>query len=208
MKRPFTIDRQNEEIFFYNLQQKAKRGVSLQAHIADIHFGVMDPKVEFDILYEQFVRVIDAIPLDIISIDGDIFYRLMTANSDAVLYANFLIRELIKKCKRDNTTLVIIMGTKQHEAGQLKLFYPYLNDKGLDLRIIETIRFEYIKGMRILCIPELYGVSEDIYKQFLFMSGLYDMCFMHGTIHGAIYGNNVGQGRLFKIEDFVIVWVL
>ena len=58
----------------------------------------------------------------------------------------------------------------------------------LDLRIVENIRFEYIKGMKILCIPELYGLDEDIYRQFLFFSGLYDMCFMHGTIKGAIYG--------------------
>lgn len=203
MIKPFTIgttEDQNKQ--FYDLSRKTKRGVSLQAHIADIHFGVMDPKTEYDILCEQFVNVIQQLRLDVISIDGDIFYRLMTGNSDAILYANLLVKQLVDKCIRDNTTLVIIAGTKQHDAGQLKIFYPYMNDSNLDIRIVENIRFEYIKGLRILCIPELYGVPEDVYQSYLFGSGLYDMCFMHGTIHGAVYGDNVGQGRLFRIEDF------
>lgn len=201
-KRPFVISKPDEDVYFYNLQQKTKRGITLQAHIADIHFGVMDPKTEYCILQEQFINVINGVPLDVISIDGDIFYKLMTGNSDAILYANLLFKSLVNKCTRDNTTLVIIAGTRQHDAGQLKIFYPYLNENNLDLRIVETIRFEYIKGMRILCIPELYGIDEDIYKQFLFYSGLYDMCFMHGTIKGAVYGDNVSQGRLFYIDDF------
>ena len=36
----------------------------------------------------------------------------------------------------------------------------------------------------------------------MFNSGWYDMCFMHGTIEGAVYGNNTKEGRLFKINDF------
>ena len=202
MQKPFIINKQDDDLYNYNLQRQVKRGVSLQAHIADIHFGVMDPKVEYEILCEQFLSVINTLPLDIISIDGDIFHRLMASNTDAVLYANLLVKQLATKCIRDKTTLVILAGTKQHDAGQLKIFYPLLNDPGLDLRIVENIRFEYIKGMKILCIPELYGLDEDIYRQFLFFSGLYDMCFMHGTIKGAIYGDNVGQGRLFMIDDF------
>lgn len=201
-KVPDDMNSENDRIYKYNLQRKAERGVSLQAHIADIHFGVMDPKVEYDILCEQFVKVISPLPLDVIAIDGDIFYRLMTGNSDAILYANLLIQQLINKCIKDQTTLIILAGTKQHDAGQLKIFYPYMNNTTLDLRIIEDIRFEYTHGMKILCIPELYGVSEERYRQVLFYSGLYDMCFMHGTIKGAIYGDNVGQGRLFTIDDF------
>lgn len=29
------------------------------------------------------------------------------------------------------------------------------------------------------------------------------MCFMHGTIEGAIYRDMVGQSRLFTIDDFI-----
>ena len=202
MQRMFTIGYNANQLTQYDITQIPKRGVSLQAHIADIHFGVMDPKTEYNILYEQFIQVIGPLPLEIIAIDGDVFYRLMTGNSDAILYANLLVQKLAEKCIHDGTTLFILAGTKQHDAGQLKIFYPYLNTPGLDIRIIEHICFEYTHGMKILCIPELYGIPEEQYQEVLFRSGFYDMCYMHGTIKGAIYGNNVGEGRLFTIDDF------
>lgn len=200
MIEPFTVGESKE--YYHNLQIQQQRGVSLQCHIADIHFGAMDPKTEFEILKEQYIDPIQPLKLDIISIDGDIFNRLMSGNSDVILYANLLMQLLIDKARRDDTTIVIISGTKQHDSGQLKIFYPYLNDTTVDVRIVEQIKFEYIKGMRILCIPELYGIQEYIYAQFLHYSGLYDMCFMHGTFHGAIYGDNAGEGRVFTIDDF------
>ena len=56
--------------------------------------------------------------------------------------------------------------------------------------------------MKILCIPELYGISEEIYHQFFWESGQYDMCFMHGTIEGSVYGDNAGESMVFKPSDF------
>ena len=31
----------------YNIERQEKRGISIQAHISDIHFGVMDPKIQY-----------------------------------------------------------------------------------------------------------------------------------------------------------------
>ena len=45
------------------------RGTLLEAHIADIHFGAIDPKVQYDILKEQFLDKIFRLKLDIISIN-------------------------------------------------------------------------------------------------------------------------------------------
>ncbi len=202
--KPFQIfsDKEYKRIDFYQ-----KRGVSLQVHISDIHFGIMDPKTEYDILHEQFIKKIIGLPLDCISIDGDLFDRLYTSNTDAVLYANLFVSELIKICKQNradgiHTVLVIIMGTKNHDADQLKLFYPYLNDQELDLRIVEKIQFEWINGCRILCIPELYDVSDDEYRRVLYESGAYDMVFMHGSIEGGVYDNKMGQAKMFRPSDF------
>ena len=204
MIKPFQIfsDKEYKRIDFYQ-----KRGVSLQVHISDIHFGIMDPKTEYDILHEQFIKKIIGLPLDCISIDGDLFDRLYTSNTDAVLYANLFVSELIKICKQNradgiHTVLVIIMGTKNHDADQLKLFYPYLNDQELDLRIVEKIQFEWINGCRILCIPELYDVSDDEYRRVLYESGAYDMVFMHGSIEGGVYDNKMGQAKMFHPGDF------
>ena len=68
--------------------------------------------------------------------------------------------------------------------------------------MVTNIQFIEAKGARILCIPELYGVDESVYQKFLFRSGYYDEAFVHGTIKGAVYGDNVGNGRLFNIHDF------
>lgn len=184
-----------------------KRGITLQAHISDIHFGVMDAETEYNILKEQFIDRIKDIPLDIISIDGDLFNKLDMSNTDAVLYASLFVADIVNICKINrqngiNTVFVLLMGTKNHDAGQLRLFYHYLNDPDIDIRIVENIQFEYINGMKILCIPELYGISEEIYHQFFWESGQYDMCFMHGTIEGAVYGDNAGESMVFKPSDF------
>lgn len=172
-------------------------------HIADIHFGcVIEPKIEYDILKEQMIDTLEPLNFDILSIDGDLFEHKFMSNTDPILYGSLLISDFVNLCKRKNATLILLAGTKEHDAGQLKLFYHYLKDPEIDIRIVESIQFEYVKGLKILCIPELYGLDEDVYRFYLKRSGIYDLCFMHGTITGSVYGNNAGQSRLFCIEDF------
>lgn len=190
-----------------NLEYTTKRGISMQAHISDLHFGKIDPKVEFNILKEQFIDRIKDLPLDCISIDGDFFDRLFMSNTDTTLYANLFFKELYNICKNNakrgiHTVLILILGTKNHDADQLRLFYPYLEDKEVDLRIVETIQFQYINGCRVLCIPELYNVTDDEYSKVLYESGAYDMVFMHGSIEGAIYDNKMGESKIFSPSDF------
>lgn len=190
-----------------NLEYTNKRGISMQAHISDLHFGKIDPKVEFNILKEQFIDKIKDLPLDCISIDGDFFDRLFMSNTDTTLYANLFFKELYNVCKNNarrgiHTVLILILGTKNHDADQLRLFYPYLEDKEVDLRIVETIQFQYINGCRVLCIPELYNVTDDEYSKVLYESGAYDMVFMHGSIEGAIYDNKMGESKIFSPSDF------
>lgn len=181
-----------------------KRGILNEVHIADIHFDAMNPKLQYDILREQFIIPISQIPkLDIISIDGDLFDHKVMSNSDASMYACKFVDDLVCICREKNTTLIILHGTASHDNMQLKLFYHYMEDPTVDVRVIINIQFEIIKGARILCIPELYGIDESIYQRFFFHSGWYDEAFVHGTFKGAVYGNNVGNGRLLTPEDFI-----
>lgn len=180
------------------------RGILNEVHISDIHFGAFDPKKQYEILKEQFLDKIRCIPkIDIISVDGDIFDRKFMSNSDASMYACIFIEDLVSICREKGSTLVLLHGTYSHDFDQLKLFYHYLDDKSVDIRIITTIKFENIKGARILCIPELYGVDESVYRHFFFESGWYDAAFIHGTFEGSVYGNNVGNGRLLTEKDFI-----
>jgi DNA repair exonuclease SbcCD nuclease subunit len=183
---------------------KMNRGMLVEVHIADLHFAAFDPKTQFDILQEQFLNEIATYPrIDIITVLGDIFDHKLMANSDGIMLAVQFIDRLIGIARQKNATVVLLAGTLSHDANQLKLFYHYMNDPTVDVRVVTTIQFEIIKGAKILCIPELYGLEESIYRQHLFGSGWYDSALVHGTFKGAVYGDNVGNGRLFTIEDFI-----
>jgi len=170
--------------------EPVKRGTLTEVHISDIHFGVFDPKVQFDILSEQFLAKIAPLHFDVVSVDGDLFDHKFLSNSDAVMYATKFVEALVWLCRGNGATLVLLHGTESHDARQLKLFYHYLGTPGLDIRIVETARFEDIKGMRVLCLPEEYGKGKAYYQRFLYGSGLYDTVFMHGNLKGGLFGAN------------------
>lgn len=176
-----------------------------EVHIADIHFGSLDPLTQYNILEEQFLRKIDTIDFDILSIDGDLFDKKFMANSDAVFYAMKFVQNCIALCIKNNATMILISGTDSHDANQLKLFYGYLNDEVIDLRIVEHIQFEYVQGLKILCIPEEYGKGEEYYRACL--DDVYDTAFIHGTVVGAVYGAskedlNSSKYPIFSIDSF------
>lgn len=179
------------------------RGNLISVHIADIHFGKIDPLKEYLILKEQFLGVIANMSrIDLIALNGDLTDRKFMANSDPIRYSIQFVDDVIQLAKSKKATVVILKGTDSHSANQIKLFYHYLEDPTIDVRIVETIKFEYIQGADVLCIPELYNVDESIYQHFFHESGWYDLALIHGTYEGSVYGNNVGQGRLLTKEDF------
>ena len=188
----------------YDITRKQLRGCLSEIHLADLHFGKIDPKTEYEILKREVIDELYRIPIiDIIFINGDIFERKYATDSEPVLYASMFIADIRLLAIEKGASVVILSGTESHDAGQLNLFYHYLEDPMFDIRIVENIRFEYIKGAKILCIPELYGIPEDIYQKFLFEYGIYDQAVMHGTIEGSVYGNTINKrGRLFGIDDF------
>ena len=116
---------------------------------------------------------------------------LEMSNNPAITYAVQFINDLVLECASRNATLLIIAGTQSHDAGQLSLFYHYMNNPDIDVRIVERIQFEKIHGLRVLCIPELYGIPEEEYIRVLYQSGRYDMCFLHGTYKGSFKGSEI-----------------
>jgi DNA repair exonuclease SbcCD nuclease subunit len=188
----------------YEYGVRLNRGTIIEVHIADLHFGAFNPKIQYQILQEQFLSKIKDLPqIDLISVDGDIFDHKVMSNSDVVLYASLFIDNLVSICRDKKATLILLHGTYSHDYDQLKMFYHYMDDKSVDVRVITQIQFEIVKGCRILCIPELYGVDESIYRHYFFESGWYDEAFVHGTFKGAVFGDNVGAGRLLTEEDFI-----
>ena len=189
-----------------NYQNKV-RGTLIEVHLADLHFGAFEPAKQYQILVEQVLNDLYRLPvIDIISIDGDLFDHKVMSNSDAALYASKFVADLVHLAKLKNATLILLAGTYSHDFDQLKLFYHYMDNSqnyGVDVRVITNIQFEYIKGARILMIPELNGVDEEVYQKFFNQSGWYDAAFVHGTFEGSVYGNlTSGSSRLLTAEDF------
>lgn len=180
--------------------------VSKEAHIADIHFGCIDPEEEYEILKDQFLSKIYKLHLDLVSINGDLFDHKFMSNSDVVYYAMKFIDDLVQYCRTTDCTLILLHGTESHDAHQLKLFYNYLGK--CDLRIIETACFTNVHGKRYLCIPEIYNMGQEYYEELFYNSGNYDGAIVHGTIAGSIYGCNQEKldskrEAVFSIDNFI-----
>lgn len=184
---------------------ESSRGIFRSVHIADIHFGAFNPQLQFELLSNQFLKILQdpSFPdIDLISVNGDIFDHKLMGNSDSIYYASVFVDELVKIARTKKCTLLLLHGTYSHDADQLKLFYHYMGDKSVDVRVVTQIQFEQVKNCRILCIPELYGISDEFYDEVLHKSGYYDLAVVHGTFEGSVYGNNSGNAKLFNIHDF------
>lgn len=184
-----------------------KRGSLVTVSSSDWHFGAMDPKYQYDTLEKGLFSKIEQIHFDVFFILGDIYDHKLMANSDAIMYSSLAVKRLVDICKSKGATLVILAGTESHDANQLKLFYHYLQDPYIDIRIVERLCFQYIKGAKVLCIPEEYNMGAEYYNKFLFMSGNYDMAIMHGMYKNAVYGatdtdKNTNKAPIFEISDF------
>lgn len=176
----------------------------VSAHISDIHFPVMDPRKQYDILCDQFIYKLQLLnQLNLVCINGDLFDHKVMTSSDATYYASLFIAKLVELCKDKNATLIILQGTISHDNNQIKMYYHYMERMDVDVRIVTNIQFETVKYARILCIPEFNNLAEEIYDRYLNKSGFYDMCIMHGNFKGAVYEDSPSNSRIFTIDDFI-----
>ena len=175
--------------------------VLIGACTADLHFGAFNPQEQYETLFQQFIQPILHYPqLDYILLAGDLYDHKLMNNSDAVYYASLFMADIMALAKTKGSTVIIIHGTLSHDSDQLKPFYHYTKSKEVDVRIATKLQFENVKGAKILCIPELYGLPEEEYQRYLKYSGYYDMAFLHGTFEDAGYAPT--NDRLFTFHDF------
>ena len=175
--------------------------------IADIHFGALDPQYTYNQLKKQFTDRLYNINFDVLAICGDLFDSKFMSNNPVISYALLFIDELVQLCRTKMATLILVEGTESHDNGQLSLFYHYLQDPTIDIRIVEDFSFEFTKGLKILCIPEKYGVPQEEYLKILFERGAYDLCLLHGTIRGSFKGSEIAtlssnHAPVFSLNSF------
>lgn len=175
--------------------------------ISDIHMGVLDPLYMYTELKRQFVDRLYGLDFDILAICGDLFDSKFMSNNPIVTYTVQLVNDIVNLCASKNATLLIIEGTQSHDNGQLSLFYHYMKNPNIDVRVIDKIQFESVKGLNVLCIPEKYGIPVEEYNKVLFESGRYDLCFLHGTFRNSFKGSEIAtldtnRAPVFAINSF------
>ena len=88
-----------QDLYAYNMKLYIDRGTLITAHISDLHFPVMNPQKQYQILEDQFLQKIEQMPrLDLVCINGDLFDHKIALSSDATLYASMFVARLVDIC--------------------------------------------------------------------------------------------------------------
>jgi len=146
---------------------------------ADFHIGKLNPIDQYENIYNDFIVYCQKSKPDIVVIDGDITDEKVALNSITASMYNKFIDELIKL----NTVVIIVEGTKSHDDNQISAHLHKVNDT---FRVYKTVTSDYVKGLKILLIPEEYMHDPDeYYKNYL--CGTYDFIFGHGLFNHVGY---------------------
>lgn len=153
-------------------------------NISDIHIGKKDDmrlKEELEIFFDYLK---DTENIDMITISGDLFDRVLTANEYGTTLALEFIQRLIELYIPE-IDIRIIKGTRSHDFNQLDILKVFKEKAGSHFKIIEKNEVEVFNGYKILYLPEEYPTDyDDFYKENLLgvEDKVYDFIIGHGMI--------------------------
>lgn len=153
-------------------------------NISDIHIGKKDDmrlKEELEIFFDYLK---DTENIDMITISGDLFDRVLTANEYGTTLALEFIQRLIDLYVPE-IDIRIIKGTRSHDFNQLDILKVFREKAGSHFKIIEKNEVEVFNGYKILYLPEEYPTDyDDFYKENLLGvdDKAYDFIIGHGMI--------------------------
>ena len=140
-------------------------------NLSDIHLG-HDKNKAVDIIFNlrRFFKTYNSKlkTLDLLTISGDIFDKLLTTNSSDYHLAYEWLTELVLICKQYGITLRILEGTPSHDWQQAKLLYNVITSLKIDIdfKYFDTLDIEYIEDLNIniLYIPDEWKPKlSDVY---------------------------------------------
>lgn len=153
-------------------------------NISDIHIGKKDDmrlKEELEIFFDYLK---DTENIDMITISGDLFDRVLTANEYGTTLALEFIQRLIELYIPE-IDIRIIKGTRSHDFNQLDILKVFKEKAGSHFKIIEKNEVEVFNGYKMLYLPEEYPTDyDDFYKENLLgvEDKVYDFIIGHGMI--------------------------
>ena len=154
-------------------------------NISDIHIGKKDDmKLEKEL--DIFLDYVKGNPCEVLTISGDLFDRVLTANEYGTVMAINFIKNLLNITTEHGTAVRIIKGTRSHDFNQLDIL-KFIKKEVSEFyfNIIERNSTEEINGVKFLYLPEEYPTDyDDFYKENLLSveDKTYDIIIGHGMI--------------------------
>ncbi len=152
--------------------------------ISDQHFGAVDGH-RLIVEHEEslFLHMNSLVSLDFIFILGDYFDHKMYMNDYNAYAAIVVMQRILEYAKKFKSIVRIIYGTASHECGQYSMFQSLFDDSRIDIKVIEHVCDENVKGLDILYLPEEYIYDKkEYYKDTLYSGKKYNYIFGHGVI--------------------------
>lgn len=159
-------------------------------HMSDVHLNNRNKDLLLKQFNDEFFDRIDEIVelsknensiFGGLCIEGDFFDTKLELSSQAVYYAQLIMKMLVKKVIIENNAKIIILrGTYSHDYNQVEhLFLPYSLAYPDHFHIVNEPKEFTIEGYKVLAIPEeYYPEDQDPYKEFF--NNHYDLFLMHG----------------------------
>ena len=152
--------------------------------ISDIHFGAIESNQLLTELGSEFIDKIEEMPIiDMIVIDGDLFDKKVSLNSNHSKAAFIFMSKVCEVAKRKNAKVRVVKGTLSHDNDQLDNLTMFTDI--CDFKVINYLETENIDGIEILYIPEEYIEDEEYFNKIY--NGQYDLCFGHGMVKEASF---------------------
>lgn len=173
--------------------------------LPDLHWGATNPKrfrEELDQCLFSKIKELDR--LDFIIFLGDFWDSKQYVSSETTNYGLKFIYDIIQITKSLNTEIIMIEGTKTHDAMQTSLCHTIFHDFNENARFQAYSKVTEINnfcgvGCNVLLIPEEYVLDQDMYYETYFKKR-YDFIFGHGMVDSIWYAkrNKESQDGITK----------
>ncbi len=124
-------------------------------NLADVHFGAMDPQLQYENLELFLIFLQKFKKIDLIVILGDYFNSQLPLNSQSAISAIQWLNRLYTIAKELGVKKIrIIKGTREHDNDQLEAFRELEDESGFLKIFNENTYEETLPGLRCIYCPD------------------------------------------------------
>jgi hypothetical protein len=183
-------------------------------HVADIHFGAVDPAALTAEMEAGFLAHVEAEgpSVDLLVLGGDLFHRRVSMTDPTGKAVIEFMNRVMHLAVEHSFKVRVLRGTLTHDHNQLENFRWMESVQGYDFRILNHVESEELfQDCHVLWVPEEYFEDPDeAYEPFFGLEegAQYDLVFLHGSVDfvdfsGHLHGKSQG-GRyapVFRQRD-------